>query len=64
MKMFHNTCKRQVRFISVRPTTVSSKAAQLLAAGSIRRLGRTLVLLIEGEIELQHHVQGYTSEGQ
>jgi hypothetical protein len=63
MKVSHNTCKRQVRLNRARPTTVSSESAQLLAAGSIERLGRTLVL-IEGEIELQHHVQGYTSEGQ
>jgi hypothetical protein len=27
-------------------------------------LRKTLVLLIKGEIELQHHVQGYTSDGQ
>jgi hypothetical protein len=28
------------------------------------RVRRPLVFLIKGEIELQHHVQDYTSEGQ
>ena len=33
-------------------------------AGLFESLRRPLVLLIKGEIELQHHVQGSTGEGQ
>jgi hypothetical protein len=40
-------------------------ALLLVLVASVRRTPRRpLVLLIKGEIELQHHVQGSTSKGQ
>ena len=40
-------------------------ALPLVLVASVRRAPRRpLVLLIKGEIELQHHVQSYTSEAQ
>jgi hypothetical protein len=36
----------------------------LVPSVSLHAKRRPLVLLIKGEIELYHHVQGYTSEGQ
>jgi hypothetical protein len=36
----------------------------LVSSVSLHAKGRPLVFLIKSEIELHHHVQGYTSEGQ
>ena len=46
-------------------TLLAVELLLLVLVASVRcTLRRPLVLLIKGEIELQHHVQGYTSEAQ